>query len=210
MSIQNGDTQKVRVVSVSPADMEIIKAFEIALAQCGVRFIVRRMPYVTIIGNKSDGEVVVETINSRAVVYINWLSDAFYGVSAVCFDKLDGKQLETRLEVKLSSIGPKKVSILTAFNHYLTLRNTVLFALICTAVSPMVANSILLNTWEYPNISYNNDVIKLTYLYENECCTVSKIELWYNHIEGYTKATVNGKIYRPEKPFSPLWKKASR
>jgi hypothetical protein len=194
---------KQRSISIRLSDQIIAEAFEVALAQVGVRFHTRHMPFISITGNKDDGMVEVKTAQSSARVYCHGKGEHFFYVDHITFDEINGQKQENSRVVWFHDLGGNRENLLVALMQLTQHRDAVIYQVLGLAEGFHTAPSIMYALWKYPLVKFEDEDIKL--IYELDCCGITKIELTYNHNYGFTEAVINGTRYFTCKPFAGTW-----
>jgi hypothetical protein len=186
----------MRQISIRPTDIVVREAFEIALSQLGFKYNSRyRMPYCTITGNKNSGVLVVETFDHSAHMYVHGRNEDCFFVDRVVFDVLNGKALEIPQKVEFANFSNDGISLQSRMvTHEYSLRTTIHHVL-CLAVGLDLADHTLLNFEKYPLLEVVDGQYKYTYSLGREF-SVSKVEIFYNTVFGYSKVVVYGKSTR--------------
>lgn len=194
---------KQRRISIRLSDQVIAETFEVALAQVGVRFSARHMPFISITGDKDEGVVEVKTAQNSARVYCRGKGELFFYVDHVDFDEINGQKQENSRVVRFHDLGGNRENSLVALMQLTRHREAVIYQVLGLAVGFEIATSVLYHLWKYPLVKFEDEDIKL--IYELDCCGVTKIELTYNHNYGFTEAVINGARYFTCKPFAGTW-----
>ena len=181
-----------RTITIRLGDWMVGEALEIALAQCGVRFLEERLPYLTIEGDKSKGMVLATTYQNQARVYLTGDGDGpFSTVRKVEIVVLDGEKLEHPRVIQFSNYEGLHSNLLVILHCSVQLRNEVVYQLIETAegLGYDYAPSILSGLWKYPLVKADGKEVQL--VWEPQNMGIEKITMNYSFASGYTKATIN-------------------
>ncbi len=182
---------KQRKVSWRRSDQAISEAFEIALAQIGIRFN-HGMPYITIEGNKNEGPVKVTAPGIEALVHTHGNGEFFFYVEKVVFLRALGEGKDP-ITVQLHDVDGKGIGnhLVTALTHDTVHRQSYVFQLLGEALGFEIGASVVHFLWGHPLVELDEGQWKLTYQLD-DICGVTKIEIWYSRMLGYTTACLNG------------------